>query len=359
VGAVLGFLRFNTHPARVFMGDAGSQILGFSVAALSVALTQDQTAPLSSALPLLLLGIPVIDTLMVMTERMAAGRSPFKADRTHVHHRLLSLGFDHHEAVMVIYVLQAALFVAAWFLRYESDVLIVVVFAAAVAGVIGSLRVAERLQWRWRRMQTGKVDTESALRRQIKWLAQPQRLPRWSLWSIVSLMALYAVPIAAFGSPASSDIRWLAVALGGLLFGCIVLREIAPQVRIVEKAALYLSAVLIVYLDEWTQAGVAPLRDLHWLLFPWLAASVAIRIRLSAERRFNVTPLDLLVILLAVVLPNLPGSVATPHTLGVSVAKLVVMFYAMEALTTGIAHRGRWISSAVLGVLALFALRYA
>ena len=70
VGAILGFLRYNTHPARVFMGDGGSQILGFSAAVLAVVLTQDRLTPLSSALPLLLLGIPIIDTLMVMTQRM-------------------------------------------------------------------------------------------------------------------------------------------------------------------------------------------------------------------------------------------------------------------------------------------------
>ena len=78
IGAILGFLRFNTHPARVFMGDGGSQILGFSAAVLAVVLTQDHSTPLSSALPLLLLGIPIIDTLMVMTQRIIEGRSPFR-----------------------------------------------------------------------------------------------------------------------------------------------------------------------------------------------------------------------------------------------------------------------------------------
>src|SRR5208283_5137445 len=88
VGALIGFLRFNTHPARVFMGDGGSQMLGFSAAVLALLLTQDQQIPLSTALPLLLLGMPIIDTLMVMSVRLLRGFSPFIADRRHVHHRL-------------------------------------------------------------------------------------------------------------------------------------------------------------------------------------------------------------------------------------------------------------------------------
>jgi UDP-GlcNAc:undecaprenyl-phosphate GlcNAc-1-phosphate transferase len=357
VGAVLGFLRFNTHPARVFMGDAGSQILGFSVAVLSVTLTQDENAPFSSALPLLLLGVPVIDTLMVMSERILAGRSPFKADRTHIHHRLLALGFDHHEAVMVIYLLQAALFVAAWFMRYESDVVILAVFAGALIALIGSLRLAAHYRWQWRGVTPAGIATPSRLRQYLQWLGESSRLPRWSLWMIASLLLIYAVPMTAVGAPPSGDIRSLAAVLAGLMLGCLVLRAANRPIPWVEKAALYLSAVLVVYLDEWTQASWPPFREWQWLLFALLALSVAVRIRLSSERRFTVTPLDLLVILMAIVLPNLPGSIATPHTLGISVGKLVVMFYALETLTTGIARRGHWLLIAALAVLTLFSLR--
>ncbi len=76
MGRILGFLRYNTYPARVFMGDAGSQFLGFSAGVLSLALTQSTQTILSSALPLLLLGFPIIDTLTVMVMRMREGRSP-------------------------------------------------------------------------------------------------------------------------------------------------------------------------------------------------------------------------------------------------------------------------------------------
>ena len=79
-GAIFGFLRYNTHPAVIFMGDAGSQFLGFLAIVLPVALTQENT-PLSPFLPLIILGFPILDTVTVMTERIADGRSPFVADK--------------------------------------------------------------------------------------------------------------------------------------------------------------------------------------------------------------------------------------------------------------------------------------
>ena len=143
MGSLLGFLRYNSYPARVFMGDGGSQFLGFTVGVLAVVLTQDASMPLSAALPLLLLGLPILDTLTVMALRIREGRSPFSADKQHLHHRLLGLGFDHFEAVALIYLLQGALFLLAWRMRYDSDVAIVAVFVAFAATLLPALFVAE------------------------------------------------------------------------------------------------------------------------------------------------------------------------------------------------------------------------
>ena len=90
MGSILGFLRYNTYPATVFMGDGGSQFLGFSAGVLAILLTQDDNPMLSSALPLLLLGLPILDTLYVMFQRISQGHSPFHADKNHIHHKLLS-----------------------------------------------------------------------------------------------------------------------------------------------------------------------------------------------------------------------------------------------------------------------------
>ena len=124
IGSIVGFLRFNTYPARIFMGDGGSQFLGFSAGVLVVMLTQTSNSALSPALPLLILGLPIVDTGIVMAQRIREGRSPFSPDKNHIHHRLLALGLHHYEAVFVIYALQTLLVATAYFVRYESDWLI-------------------------------------------------------------------------------------------------------------------------------------------------------------------------------------------------------------------------------------------
>ena len=74
-----------------------------------------------------------LDTMTVMAIRLREGRSPFAADKKHLHHRLIGLGFEHFEAVGVIYLLQGALFLLAWQLRYHSDLVIVAVLLRFMA----------------------------------------------------------------------------------------------------------------------------------------------------------------------------------------------------------------------------------
>jgi UDP-GlcNAc:undecaprenyl-phosphate GlcNAc-1-phosphate transferase len=121
LGGLLGFLRYNTYPARIFMGDAGSQLLGFSMGVLVLLMSDPARAPFPVTVGLLVLGLPFLDTLAVMGQRLAKGRSPFIGDRNHVHHKLLALGLSHYEAVIVIYGIQAVMVGLAYLLRWQSD----------------------------------------------------------------------------------------------------------------------------------------------------------------------------------------------------------------------------------------------
>ncbi len=161
MGSIIGFLRYNTYPAQVFMGDAGSQFLGFSVGVLVIILTQRSSVVLSPSMPLLLLGLPLIDTFLVMGQRVIERRSPFKPDRNHVHHKLLQLGLDHYESVITVYTLQAALVTMAFLFRYQSDLLNVGVFAAVLFGLAVVFTVASNRSWRVR--QRPREDTPSAV----------------------------------------------------------------------------------------------------------------------------------------------------------------------------------------------------
>jgi UDP-GlcNAc:undecaprenyl-phosphate GlcNAc-1-phosphate transferase len=98
-GALLGFLRWNFHPASVFAGTSGVLFLGYTLALLSILGTA------KVAVALLVLGVPIIDTFWIIVRRIATGRTPFSPDRGHIHHRLLDLGLTHTQAVVLIYAM--------------------------------------------------------------------------------------------------------------------------------------------------------------------------------------------------------------------------------------------------------------
>ncbi len=96
-GALLGFLRWNFHPATIFIGTSGVMFVGYTLAVLSILGTA------KVAVALLVLGVPIIDTFWIIVRRLATGHSPFTPDRGHIHHRLLDLGLSHSQTVLVIY----------------------------------------------------------------------------------------------------------------------------------------------------------------------------------------------------------------------------------------------------------------
>lgn len=104
LGALLGFLRYNSHPARLFMGDTGSLLLGYTLSVVLVSGSQihDSAVPLTAWV--LVVALPLLDVLLVMGRRMLRGCSPFSPDRTHLHHRLLLVNLPHSTVVAVIYI---------------------------------------------------------------------------------------------------------------------------------------------------------------------------------------------------------------------------------------------------------------
>ena len=118
-GASLGFLWFNRHPARIFLGDAGSLLLGFWLAAIALAAASKTAAATTLALPLLVMGVPVADTLWAIVRRTLAHQPPWRGDRGHLHHRLLARGLSPQKTVLVIYAISTALGLTAvvWAIR--------------------------------------------------------------------------------------------------------------------------------------------------------------------------------------------------------------------------------------------------
>jgi UDP-GlcNAc:undecaprenyl-phosphate GlcNAc-1-phosphate transferase len=325
-GAVLGFLRFNTHPARVFMGDCGSQMLGLSVGALALLATQGETCALSAALPLLLLGLPIMDTLTVMLTRIRAGRSPFAADRTHLHHRLLGLGFAHTEAVLLIYLLQVALVLLAYFLRFELDSEIVLAFCAFAGAVLGVLRWALASNWRLRQPHLNLSaigPPNSAL--------MAGRTGVLTLSVMAGCLGVYAVTVIVTSGHVGIDLGLLCIAMLVIL---LLLSSWRAERSLLwfERAAAYLSVVMLVYLDQTMPHKPPLLTTLSWTMVAVTGAAALLRFWFSPTRRFELTTLDVIVIFIAIVLPNLPGSIALPADLPGGVAKAVILLYVVEIL---------------------------
>ena len=118
IGACLGFLRYNFYPASIFMGDSGSNFLGFALAAISLLGVMKTVAAIALAVPLLIIGVPIFDTASAIARRVRHGRPIQEADKGHIHHRLLHRGFDQRQTVLIIYVWSAALAVGAYAVRY-------------------------------------------------------------------------------------------------------------------------------------------------------------------------------------------------------------------------------------------------
>jgi UDP-GlcNAc:undecaprenyl-phosphate GlcNAc-1-phosphate transferase len=98
-GALIGFLRWNFHPATLFIGTSGVMFVGFLLAVLSILGTA------KVVVALLVLGVPIVDTFWIIVRRLAVGQSPFTPDRGHIHHRLLDVGLSHRQTVVAIYAI--------------------------------------------------------------------------------------------------------------------------------------------------------------------------------------------------------------------------------------------------------------
>lgn len=108
-GACLGFLPYNFNPARIFMGDTGALFLGFILSAISIEGTIKSATAIAFFAPVLALGIPIFDTFFSIVRRTAKGQHPFEADKGHLHHRILGMGFGQKRTVLLLYLINTLL----------------------------------------------------------------------------------------------------------------------------------------------------------------------------------------------------------------------------------------------------------
>lgn len=346
LGGLLGFLRYNTYPARIFMGDSGSQLLGFIMGVLAILLTDSTRGPFSPALTLLLLGLPFLDTLGVIGQRLAEGRSPFIGDRTHIHHKLLSVGFSHYEAVTVIYAIQAGMLGLAYLLRWQSDMLIVPLYLILASAVLAIFVASSH----------GLIPTlapQRARARSDKWVSELLSRP-WlqdlPIRFLAAVVPLFLIGTVFLPPQVPQDIGYVssvlfAIVLGGLFF----VPQLAPYFV---RGGLYMGSTFLLYLSDasWMRA-VPPFPMTYHLLFGTIAVMVLLCMRFDSHNRFQTTPLDYLMVFLAVVFPFLPEVSTDISALGVFAAKLIVLYFSFELLLHAFSDRVKQLGLVSLWVL--------
>ena len=144
-GAAVGFLKYNFHPAQIFMGDTGSMFLGFMLAGISVTGAVKSVATIALIVPIFALGLPILDTTFAIVRRIRGGVPIFKPDKGHLHHRLLSAGFTQRQAVLLMYVVSALFGLSAIALTevsYQIAALILLVVVTAIIYGVRKLGIA-------------------------------------------------------------------------------------------------------------------------------------------------------------------------------------------------------------------------
>ncbi len=352
-GALFGFLRFNTHPASIFMGDCGSQFLGFSVITLSLALTQGGSTPLSPILPLILAGFPVLDTLTVMATRIATGRSPFAADQNHFHHNLMAFGFLHQESVLIIYAVQTILLLAAVYFRFHSDWLLLTGYLLFSLMLVFAFSHAARTGWQVKRV--GLFDSRIAGR--LRLIKRDGTVIRASFPAFVAVipLLLFITCCLSQGAPPVISITCIVLALSMLLAWLFRKSLLAAATRF----SLYLAIPCAVYLSDATLAGIYenPLARIYNISFGVVAVLIILITKFSRRKQgFHSSPMDFLIIILALVVPNFPDQKIQELHLGLIAAKIILLYFSYEVLMAELRGQINRVALATLASLVVLAV---
>ena len=349
MGGIFGFLRYNTHPAQIFMGDTGSQFLGYSSGFLAVLVTQKVHPTLSPALTLLFLGLPVIDILAVMIMRIKKGHSPFHADKTHIHHRLMNLGYGHYETVIVIYSLQALLVISAIFFRYESDFLIISLYVITSIILFGLLNYAEKTGWR------SSVRSPSSLSSTVYFLRKQKINVLQATINIVKFaIPAYLIFASLLVESVPRDFGMVAIIFLSIMLIDLLYYKEANGVSV--RGGVYIAAIFSIYLMEHSQrASELPVVDI--LFFFILAISIAVVVRYAADKKFETSPMDYLIVFGVFAIAVFGGRYLQIKDTGILIVKGMIILYGCELLFTRMEKRWNSLNISTLIVLIILGYR--
>lgn len=319
-GGIVGFLWFNAYPAIVFMGDTGSQYIGFMAVFLAVYLTQSVNQTLNPALPLLLLGLPILDTLSVIVRRISAGKSPFAADKRHIHHRLMEFGFSHAEAVGSIYLIQGIFLASALAFRHASDFLVIGTYLTISASILLFFYWAEESEWCLHK--TRKDNDRRGLR-----MFRNDKLFQFCRHYINFSLAFFLFTQLYF---LLDRIKELSIQVYLMMACLVMLYFFLPKVvqDIWVRFSIYIAAI---FTSVMGQKFPEMLIHNHWLVDFFLFVLilvVSVAIRITRKTKFRTTTQDVLVVMFVIATIFLIDIKLVEHV----TFRLFCLVYALEYL---------------------------
>jgi UDP-GlcNAc:undecaprenyl-phosphate GlcNAc-1-phosphate transferase len=352
LGALFGFLSFNTYPASVFMGDAGSQFLGFVSIVLALKITQGDSL-MSPVLPLLIMGFPLLDTLIVIWERIRNKRSPFIADNNHFHHKLLSLGFFHTEAVVIIYLLQSIFVASAYIFRFSSDWLILALYLIISCTIIFFFHIAGTYGIKFKRYEI----IDKVLKGKLKFLKDRDNTLRIAATTLNVLLPALLITNCAMAEDLPVYIPIISFALSAVIiclwfmnkriagsFVHVVLYFIIP-------AVIYFNLLQPFYLSS------IYLKLLYLACCSLCVFSTIVLVRINRRQKsFHVSPMDFIILVIALSAYPLLNTIMKESQTSFFIVQVLILFYSYEILIDSNRRKGLVIATTV-GALLILALK--
>jgi UDP-GlcNAc:undecaprenyl-phosphate GlcNAc-1-phosphate transferase len=357
LGGVLGFLRYNTYPAKVFMGDSGSLFIGYCLAFFSIKLVVEGHGAISPAIPLIILGVPVVDTLVVMVNRLRKGEKIFLPDKTHIHHRLLDLGIGHKFCVFLVYGLTYLLCFSAVIFYHFAEYNLLVSFLIATALFYGGVNYLSRAYSR-------KVDGKPVRNRLIRTSVMYRKvIARARSLVLVIKYLLIAILLLSITIPhvQGNDIE-LMVSCLLLLLTCLLF-SIDAWGNMLFQFVLYFNAAFIIFMMENYGGDVTifgiPMLDISNYLFLllFLVEGVKIYLRKNSGKLIH-SPFEYFILFMVISVPLLPTELSGQYHLLTVAGKSVILFIAYKLILMHQIRQNRKIVFATGTALFAFSLRF-
>jgi UDP-GlcNAc:undecaprenyl-phosphate GlcNAc-1-phosphate transferase len=359
LGAILGFLKYNTFPAKIFMGDSGSLFLGYCMGFLSIMLVTQGQGVISPVTPLIALGVPILDTLVVMGNRLKKGERLFLPDKSHIHHRLMELGFGHRFTVILVYVLTYIFCFSALLVYRSEDYLLLAGLISAATFFYVALHIVSK---------TDIVHRSNTLRSNLPiWKTRTYRkiVVKCSyLIHFIKYLLIFIMMLAVF-IPVNG-IRETAL-VSGILLLIITILILAPLgwSNVFLPFVLYFCSTFIIYQIENFGRGTIlfgmPLLMISNAFLICLMAAEGAKIFMRRRRSHGLlisTPFEYFILFIVISVPLLPSEFTGKYHLMTVAGKSVILFVAYKLIFMKPVKMNRKILVVTSLILLVFIVRY-